>query len=112
MIVRILGEGQFDLPDAAVDQLNELDEKIEAAIRAGDEATFAATLAEMLQQVRTTAQPVAIDALVPSDLVLPSRDSSLAEVRDLMSDDGLVPGRGGSHAGEAAPAHRPASADD
>ena len=32
MIVRILGEGQFDVPDDALPDLNELDAAVEAAI--------------------------------------------------------------------------------
>ena len=40
MIVRILGEGQFDVADDALDRLNELDSAVEAAIPASDEAAF------------------------------------------------------------------------
>jgi hypothetical protein len=29
---------------------------------------------------------------VPSDLVLPSADAGLAEVRDLLGEEGLIPG--------------------
>ena len=37
MIVRILGEGQYDLADGSLDALNGLDEQLEAAIESGDE---------------------------------------------------------------------------
>ena len=37
MIVRILGEGQYDLDDHALDALNGLDTQIESAIEAGDD---------------------------------------------------------------------------
>ena len=36
MIVRILGEGQYDLSEESVATLNELDARVEAAIEAGD----------------------------------------------------------------------------
>jgi len=36
--------------------------------------------------------PVALDALVPSDLVLPHASATLAEIKDLISGDGLIPG--------------------
>jgi hypothetical protein len=42
--------------------------------------------------VRNVGQPVALDALVPSDLVLPHAQASLDEVRDLLNHDGLIPG--------------------
>jgi len=38
MIVRILGEGQFDVDDSATDELNALDATLEKAVNAGDEA--------------------------------------------------------------------------
>ena len=44
MIVRILGEGQYDVADEALDRLNELDAAVEAAVEAGDETAFAAAL--------------------------------------------------------------------
>ena len=42
MIVRILGEGQYDVADDALDRLNELDTALEAAVEAGDEAALRA----------------------------------------------------------------------
>ena len=53
MIVRILGEGQYDVADDALDRLNELDAAVEAAVEAGDEAAFAAALGQLLDGVRT-----------------------------------------------------------
>ncbi len=41
VIIRILGEGQYDVADHALDRLNELDTALEAAVEAGDEAAFA-----------------------------------------------------------------------
>ncbi|MDX6327281.1 MAG: hypothetical protein QOK15_3635 [Nocardioidaceae bacterium] len=92
MIIRILGEGQFDVADDAVDALNELDSKLEAAIEANDEATFTSALGALLDRVREIGGPVALDALLPSTLVLPHAEASLHEVRDLLSGDGLIPG--------------------
>jgi hypothetical protein len=92
MIIRILSEGQFDVPDSAVNGLNELDGSLEAAIEAGDEQTFKSALSALLEGVRKAGEPVALDALVPSTLVLPHSEASLGEVRDLLSGDGLIPG--------------------
>jgi hypothetical protein len=92
MIIRILSEGQFDVPDDAVDGLNELDGKLEAAIEANDEGSFGSALRALLDQVRELGSPVALDALLPSQLLLPHDSASLAEVRDLLSGDGLIPG--------------------
>lgn len=100
MIIRILGEGQFDVPDAAVDQLNVHDERLEAAVEAGDDEQFAVELAALLNEVRGQGSPVPDADLVTSSLVLPASDSSLEEVRDLLSSDGLIPGRAPESAGD------------
>ncbi|MGD9959728.1 PspA-associated protein PspAA [Nocardioides sp.] len=92
MIVRILGEGQYDVDDAALDQLNTLDSGVEAAVEAGDEPAFASALAALLDGVRSAGTALADEALDPSDLILPPADASIDEVRDLLSDDGLIPG--------------------
>ena len=41
MIVRILGEGQFRVDDAATAELNRLDTELETAVNHNDEAAFA-----------------------------------------------------------------------
>ena len=53
MIVRILGEGQYDVGDHALDALNGLDHQIELAIESGDEEMFRTALAGLLAGVRS-----------------------------------------------------------
>lgn len=92
MIIRILSEGQYDVPDDAVDGLNEFDNQLESAIKDEDNEAFSTSLSALLDKVRSIGSSVAIDALVPSTLLLPAADASLSEVRDLLSGDGLIPG--------------------
>ena len=92
MIVRILGEGQFDIDDTATTELNRLDSDLETAVEHNDEAAFTAALHGLLAQVRAQGSPLPADSLEPSDLILPRQDSSMADVRKLLSDDGLIPG--------------------
>ena len=92
MIVRILGEGQLEVADSALDELNELDAQLEAAVERSDEAGFAAALAALLGRVRAIGTPADPDTLAPSALILPQADATMAEVRGLLSDDGLIPG--------------------
>ncbi len=92
MIVRILGEGQYDVADDALAGLNELDDALESAIEAGDEAVFASALSALHDAVRTAGSAHAPDALDESDLILPPAGASIDEVRELLGDDGLIPG--------------------
>jgi len=92
VIVRILGEGQYDVPESAVDRLNELDAALEAAVDSGDEAAFATALAALLDGVREAGAPHPADALDESDSILPPADATIDEVRELLTDEGLIPG--------------------
>jgi hypothetical protein len=92
VIVRILGEGQLDVADSELDALNVLDGELQDAVESDDEEQFGAKLAALLDKVRQVGTPRPVDDVVPSDLVLPSADASLAEVRELLGDEGLIPG--------------------
>ncbi|HYN17156.1 MAG TPA: hypothetical protein VEY96_03585, partial [Actinomycetes bacterium] len=75
MIVRISGEGQFEMPEGHVDELNRLDEDLTKAVDAGDEARFKSALEGLLTSIRSAGSELPADYLGPSDLVLPSPDS-------------------------------------
>lgn len=92
MIVRILGEGQLEIPDSAVDGLNELDQAVELAVDQSDEAAFGPALAALLARVREVGSPVKADDLRPSELILPQPDATMDDVRKLLTDEGLIPG--------------------
>ena len=91
MIVRILGMGQYDVPAAAIDALNDLDDALIEAVEAGDAAGFSAALGDLLARVQAVAAPHPPDALDTSDVILPGPDSSLEEVRHLLGGEGLIP---------------------
>jgi hypothetical protein len=92
MIVRISGEGQFDVPDGHVEELNRLDDDLTKAVDAGDEAQFKTALEALLGSVRTAGQELPADFIGPSDLVLPSPEATIHEVREVLGDEGLIPG--------------------
>ncbi|MEU6004901.1 MULTISPECIES: PspA-associated protein PspAA [unclassified Streptomyces] len=92
MIVRIMGEGQVRLADGHLADLNKLDDELLAEMEKGDGPGFRRTLSALLSRVRELGEPVPDDSLEPSDLILPAADATLEEVRDLLSDDGLIPG--------------------
>ncbi|MDF3297175.1 PspA-associated protein PspAA [Streptomyces tropicalis] len=92
MIVRIMGEGQVSLADSHLAELNTLDDELLAEVQKGDGPGFRRTLQALLSRVRELGDPLPDDLLAPSELILPSPDASLEEVRDLLSDEGLIPG--------------------
>ena len=92
MITRILGEGQYDVPETALAELNVLDAAVQDAVDAADTAAFRAGLVELLAAVRERGTRVPDDVLTVSDLVLPAPDSDIADVKALLGDEGLIPG--------------------
>ncbi|MEV7276614.1 hypothetical protein [Streptomyces sp. NPDC093111] len=92
MIVRIMGEGQCTLADSHFAELNALDDELLQEMESGDEEGFRRTLGSLLDAVRRLGEPLPDDALEPSELILPAPDATLDEVRQMLSDDGLIPG--------------------
>ncbi|MER5865566.1 hypothetical protein [Kitasatospora sp. NPDC002040] len=94
MIMRVMGEGQFQVGESHLNQLNQLDEELLAALESGDEQQFRAALGNLLSAVKQYGTPLPDDSLEPSDLILPDPEASLDEVRALLRDegDGLIPG--------------------
>ncbi|HLL35018.1 hypothetical protein ACIG0D_05070 [Streptomyces sp. NPDC052773] len=91
MIVRIMGEGQVRLADSHFPELNKLDDELMSEIEKGDGPGFRRTLQALLATVRQLGTPLPDDSLEPSQLILPSPDASLEEVREMLTEDGLIP---------------------
>ena len=86
MIVRILGEGQYEVPDTDADALDALDGQVVAAMDAGDEAAFDSALDALIAEVRRAGTRVPDDAFAPSELVVPFADADIAETRRMLAE--------------------------
>lgn len=91
MIVRLMGEGQYRVDDGLREQLNELDDRAQAALDADDEPALDDMLDEMWQLVRERGERLPDDDLSASDLIIPPSDLTLEETRKLFTDEGLIP---------------------
>ena len=91
MIVRVMGEGQYEVDDEVAKGLNELDEQAGEALEAGDEERLAELLRRMADAVRHNGARLADDDLSPSEAIVPPDDLSLAEARELFEGEGLIP---------------------
>jgi hypothetical protein len=94
MIVRVLGQGQFRLDDGDMATVEAADDKVEAAIAAGDEGAFQAALGGLIDTIRTAGDVVPDDEFTASDIIVPDRDTTLAEALSFGGDtgEGLIPG--------------------
>ena len=91
MIVRVATEGQYEVPDAHAEQLNELDNALVAAVESGDETRFQELFEALLALVRE-GEVLDGDELTESDVILPPPDISLEEARQEFTGEGLIPG--------------------
>lgn len=88
MIVRVLGRGQWDLPESSLEQLNALDDVVNQAVKDGDQDQLSAQLQKIFDQISQSGTEVADDQLCESQLIVPGPDATLDEVAELLAEDG------------------------
>lgn len=91
MIIRILGEGQFVVPDSDLPEINRLDAALESALKSAD-GDFQGALDALLEHVRAIGVRPPDHEMEESDVVLPFADATEDDVRDMLGEDGLIPG--------------------
>jgi hypothetical protein len=91
MIVRISGEGQYELADDDKDRLNELENDVVQIVEAGEEAGFDASYQALLDFVRDAGSKVGDDELEGSDVILPPADTTFSEAGEEFTGEGLIP---------------------
>jgi hypothetical protein len=92
VIIRIAGEGQYRFPSSALDDLNDIDDRIVEAVGNANEEAFKRGLAALLELVRSKGQPLSAKEIVESEIVLPYADLTLDEARHIFVGDGIIPG--------------------
>jgi len=90
MIVRIQGDGQYRIDEAAQAELSSIDAQLFDAVKSGGAEEAHNLLARAITMVHNQGTALAEDDLSSSDLILPSADASLDETRALLQSEGLV----------------------
>ena len=91
MIVRVMGDGQYEVGDDVLQRLHALDTRAIGALDRDDEAELDSCLDEMGSLVRAEGRRLPDEALVASDVVLPPSDFTLEETRKVLSEQGFIP---------------------
>lgn len=92
MIIRILGIGQFRLDDRYLDSLNKVDNDIVEHVCNGNHREFRKDLAKFISIIKEKGAPLDPAELVPSDIIVPPEDMSIAEAKNIFSAPGLIKG--------------------
>ena len=91
MIVRISGEGQFQLSDEDAGRLKELEKQVTSVVEAGRKDDFPTALSAVLGYVRENGSPLPDDALETSQVILPPSDATFEETGREFTGEGLIP---------------------
>jgi len=90
VIVRILGDGQYDVSDDRIGELADLHADLITAVRDGDEFGYGPALATVIAEVHHFGTPHIHIAPADSDIVLPALDADLAQARAQLIEEGLI----------------------
>lgn len=90
MIVRILGEGQFEVEGSLADRLNAIDNKIVEHVNKGNQKEFKKDLARLISAIKEKGEPIDPVDIVPSDIIVPPEDLTLEEARKVFRGEGLI----------------------
>jgi hypothetical protein len=86
VIVRILGEGRYEIPEGDLPAIEQLDDELVDALERSDENEFNGALIDLIGEVRHSGMLLPSDDLRPSELVVPHEGATLEEVRALLAE--------------------------
>ncbi len=90
MIVRVQGERQYRLDEAAQRELERIDGRLIAAVKGKDAEEAHHLLGEAIALVAARGDALGEADLAPSDLILPPADATLDETGALLESEGLL----------------------
>ncbi len=92
MIIRLMGEGQYEIDKKHLDELNRIDNNIVKLVTKGDGKAYKGELKKLTDYVHRNGKKMPDNVLKPSDLIIPPADLTLDEAREIFKGDGLIPG--------------------
>jgi len=95
MIVRLMGEGQYEIDKKYLDAVNKIDNNIVKIVNGRDEkvveTAFKTEYKKLIDYVRKNGKKIPNEIIKPSDLVIPPADLTLEEARKIFTGEGLIP---------------------
>jgi len=95
MIVRLMGEGQFEIDKKHLDAVNKIDNNIVKIVSGIDEkaveTAFKTEYKKLIDHVRKNGKKISYEIIKPSDIIIPPADLTLEEARKIFTGEGLIP---------------------
>ena len=90
MIVRIMGQGQYNVDAELMQKLNVIDNRIVAHVSRGDEKALRKDLALLISVIKQRGQPLDKTSILSSEVIVPPEDLTLKEATKIFSGQGLI----------------------
>ncbi len=90
MIVRLMGEGQYEFDKKHLDAMNKIDNDIVKIVNRRDEIAFKAEFKKLADYVRRNGKKVPQEIIKPSDIIIPPADITLEEAHEIFKGEGLI----------------------
>ncbi|MFZ3383943.1 MAG: hypothetical protein WA144_08460 [Candidatus Methanoperedens sp.] len=91
MIVRLMGEGQYELDKKHMDEVNKIDNNIVKILQKGDELVFKSEFKKLADYVKKNGKKISDEVIKPSEIIIPPYDLTLDEAKRIFAGDGLFP---------------------
>jgi hypothetical protein len=92
MIIRIMGQGQYEVKSILFDDLNAIDNKIVEYVHKGEETEYKKSLTELIGLIVRQGKKVPDSEIVESSIIVPPADMTLEEARQVFTGEGIFEG--------------------
>ncbi len=89
MIIRIMGEGQYRVPDGLCNELNRIDNRIVALVTEGKAKEFRKELVKLISEIREKGEAIEAEEILESNIIVPPEDLSFEEAKDIFKGYGI-----------------------
>ncbi|WP_292469002.1 hypothetical protein [Methanolobus sp.] len=89
MIIRIVGEGQYEVPSALFDELNAIDNKIVDLVSQDNKEEYNNELSKLISMIKSSGKQLDDVDIVESDIIVPPGDLTFEEAKDIFTGVGI-----------------------
>ncbi|WP_321419256.1 hypothetical protein [uncultured Methanomethylovorans sp.] len=89
MIIRIMGQGQYNVPSSLFDELNAIDNRIVGHVTKGDENAYKQDLVALISKIKQNGTVLAAEEIIESDVIVPPEDLTFAEAKGVFTGTGI-----------------------
>jgi hypothetical protein len=89
MIIRIIGQGQYQVKSSLFDDLNKIDNKIVEYVQKGNEKGYKNSLAELIGRIVSEGETVDHKQIIESDIIVPPADMTFEEAQQVFTGTGI-----------------------